>query len=68
MSPGRCLPRRTVLRRLARGVGVTLAATGLVASAAVPAGAANRATPRSFTGYGFDQCLAPTQRAMDAWL
>jgi hypothetical protein len=28
----------------------------------------NPATPRNFTGYGFDQCLAPTQQAMDAWL
>lgn len=25
-------------------------------------------TPGNFTGYGFDQCLAPTQAAMDAWL
>ncbi len=31
------------------------------------AGADNRVTPGSFTGYGFDQCTAPTQRAMDAW-
>jgi hypothetical protein len=34
---------------------------------AVPAHAA-KTTPRDFTGYGFDQCLAPTQSAMDAWL
>lgn len=26
-----------------------------------------RATPGDFTGYGFDQCLAPTQAAMDKW-
>ena len=25
------------------------------------------ATPGDFTGYGFDQCVAPTQSAMDAW-
>lgn len=25
------------------------------------------ATPGDFTGYGFDQCLAPTQSAMDRW-
>ncbi|MBD3916860.1 glycoside hydrolase domain-containing protein [Nocardioides hwasunensis] len=25
------------------------------------------ATPGDFTGYGFDQCLAPTQAAMDTW-
>ena len=25
------------------------------------------ATPGDFTGYGFDQCVAPTQSAMDTW-
>ncbi|MEZ0579879.1 glycoside hydrolase domain-containing protein [Nocardioides sp. MH1] len=25
-------------------------------------------TPGDFKGYGFDQCLAPTQKAMDTWL
>ncbi len=25
-------------------------------------------TPGNFRGYGFDQCLAPTQKAMDTWL
>ncbi len=25
-------------------------------------------TPGNFTGYGFDQCLAPTQRSMNKWL
>lgn len=46
----------------------------------VPAGAADQpaprlasqrqvalATPGDFTGYGFDQCVAPTQKAMDTW-
>lgn len=28
----------------------------------------NPVTPGDFRGYGFDQCLAPTQRAMDVWL
>ncbi|GAB6985303.1 glycoside hydrolase domain-containing protein [Nocardioides pyridinolyticus] len=28
----------------------------------------NVVTPGDFTGYGFDQCLAPDQRKMDAWL
>ncbi len=32
------------------------------------AGGGNRVTPRNFTGFGFDQCLAPSQRSMDAWL
>jgi len=30
--------------------------------------ATNPVTPGSFAGYGFDQCLAPKQKAMDAWL
>lgn len=33
-----------------------------------PAPRAGVATPGDFTGYGFDQCVAPTQKAMDAWL
>ena len=36
--------------------------------AADSAAAQRRSTPGDFTGYGFDQCLAPTQTAMDAWL
>src|SRR3954451_3061168 len=43
----------------------TLLAGGVLAS---PARAANVVTPGNFTGYGFDQCTAPSQRAMDAWL
>ncbi len=30
--------------------------------------AANPATPGDFTGYGFDQCVTPTQSMMDTWL
>src|SRR5829696_5462712 len=30
--------------------------------------APNPVTPGDFKGYGFDQCLAPTQKAMDVWL
>lgn len=32
------------------------------------AASTNQVTPRAFTGYGFDQCLTPSQKAMDAWL
>ncbi|WP_372736407.1 glycoside hydrolase domain-containing protein [Nocardioides sp.] len=39
-----------------------------VASAAAAAAEPNPVTPGDFTGYGFDQCLAPTQAAMDRWL
>lgn len=42
----------------------TLVAGLLLAS---PARARTVVTPGDFTGYGFDQCTAPSQRAMDAW-
>jgi len=43
--------------------------TGLAATLTVtPAQASTIVTPGNFTGYGFDQCLAPSQSAMDAWL
>lgn len=42
----------------------TLAASLLVATPAE----AVRVTPGSFTGYGFDQCQAPSQAEMDTWL
>ena len=59
------LRRRTAGRAVAAVVAVlAVAATTL---SAAPAGADNRVTPGSFTGYGFDQCTAPRQRAMDAW-
>ncbi len=54
-------------RRLAITLVAALAAVpGLVMAA--PAQASNIVTPGNFTGYGFDQCLAPSQSAMDAWL
>ena len=73
---------RTPSRPLGRATAVALAA-GLVLSlgtssgsvAAAPAAApaqarvdGNVVTPGDFTGYGFDQCLAPTQQAMNTWL
>ncbi len=48
----------------------TLVALGLLVallSPTAPASADNVVTPGDFTGYGFDQCLAPTQKAMDVW-
>ncbi len=64
--------QRTALRRgtrrataLLTSAAVTLA--GLVALGA-PATAAQRVTPGNFTGYGFDQCITPSQSAMDIWL
>jgi peptidoglycan hydrolase-like protein with peptidoglycan-binding domain len=44
------------------------APAGAAVKAAKAARTGNPATPGSFTGYGFDQCVAPTQSAMDAWL
>ena len=53
--------------RSAAAVAVLVLATALVPfrpAAAEP----NPVTPGNFRGFGFDQCLAPTQRAMDTWL
>jgi hypothetical protein len=38
------------------------------ARAAAQEAATNPVTPGNFTGYGFDQCLAPDQATMDKWL
>jgi len=72
----------SVLSRASRALAVTLLASVLTAPAAVartsaspsptPApvvvNPANPATPGSFTGYGFDQCNAPSQATMDTWM
>ncbi|HEX6248780.1 MAG TPA: glycoside hydrolase domain-containing protein [Nocardioidaceae bacterium] len=57
-------------RRAAATVTVLTALVTTVAGLTVasPAQAANPPTPRNFSGYGFDQCVTPSQRAMDAWL
>lgn len=60
-----------LLRLLALGLVVVLAGSLPASATAEPEVArrtANPVTPGNFTGYGFDQCLAPTQAAMDAWL
>lgn len=53
-----------------RATFVVTALATLAASVALagPAQADNRVTPGNFTGYGFDQCVAPTQTEMDRWL
>jgi hypothetical protein len=58
--------RRLGARAAALATTVVVIAGGL--SVGAPARAANVPTPGSFTGYGFDQCLAPSQGMMDAWL
>ena len=63
--------RRTTrkVRTITTGVLVSVLATvGATLSMASPARADNVVTPGSFTGYGFDQCSAPTQHSMNAWL
>jgi len=77
----RAAARRAVRASVATAVAGVLAAGALTLSAHAPAGTtaaapetaalrtvANPVTPGDFTGFGFDQCLAPSQRAMDAWL
>lgn len=54
-----------MIRRL---LGLALAAATLAVVPANAASADNPPTPRDFRGHGFDQCVAPTQAAMDAWL
>ena len=45
-----------------------LVATMVGVLPSAPAYAANPVTPGNFTGLGFDQCEAPRQRAMSAWI
>jgi len=59
---------RRLMTRSVLAVLATVASLAAILVVAAPADAGNRVTPGSFTGYGFDQCTAPTQRAMDAWL
>lgn len=68
---------RPVSRRLLTTIAGTCAALavslGAIGAAPAPAQAAARTggnvvTPGDFTGYGFDQCLAPNQHAMNVWL
>jgi hypothetical protein len=53
---------------LPRMLAAALVATSLLALPSAPAYAANPVTPGNFTGYGFDQCEAPSQSAMTAWI
>ncbi len=59
---------RATLSGLAASLVVGLVATLSLGGLTAPAHAANVATPGDFTGYGFDQCLGPSQEAMDRWL
>ena len=62
-------PRRGPSR--VAGLTATLAGAATAGALLLPVPAAaqdNPRTPRSFTGYGFDQCLAPEQAKMNRWL
>ncbi|HET8666002.1 MAG TPA: glycoside hydrolase domain-containing protein [Nocardioides sp.] len=59
------------LRPLLAAVSLLALASVAGVTAGAPAGSAataNKVTPGNFRGYGFDQCLAPTQKAMNTWL
>ena len=64
------LPRPSWRRPLTAVLAALTVSAGVLAAqiSTAPAEAADIATPGNFTGYGFDQCTAPTQSAMDAWL
>ncbi len=67
----RTLPRNTASRRragLVAGLASALAVSMLGALPSAPAHAANPVTPGNYTGLGFDQCEAPRQSAMSAWI
>ncbi len=56
---------------LPRLLSSALTAAALTLSVVALPGAAqagNVTTPGDFTGYGFDQCVAPTQKTMNKWL
>lgn len=68
--------RNPLVRRLSGLLAVGLLGLGALSvtsldeapdAAALAAARTNPVTPGSLTGYGFDQCLTPSQKAMDAW-
>ena len=61
------MTRRSRVLRLPMTVLVAALVVALLGPLA-PARADNKVTPGNFTGYGFDQCNAPTQSAMNTWL
>jgi peptidoglycan hydrolase-like protein with peptidoglycan-binding domain len=57
-----------LLRPLLAATALAVVASLTTATGAGSAATGNVVTPGNFRGFGFDQCLAPTQRSMDAWL
>lgn len=65
----RSLPRpRTLLTRLSVGLVSVATAAATMAALGNPAQAGVRVTPGNFTGYGFDQCVAPDTPTMNRWM
>ncbi|MFT4084918.1 MAG: DUF1906 domain-containing protein [Nocardioides sp.] len=67
--------RRTASGALGSLLVGVVAATLLLANSESPSttdsvelASSNPVTPGNFTGFGFDQCQAPSQKAMNAWL
>ncbi len=60
-------PVRLLRRTLAGLVAGLVVTAGTLASPPL-ASADNVVTPGGFTGHGFDQCVSPSQSAMDTWL
>lgn len=57
-----------MLARLRRTLALTSMVLAVAAGTLAPAYADNVVTPGDFTGYGFDQCLTPTQQKMTTWM
>jgi hypothetical protein len=57
-----------LLRPLLAAATLALLASVTTATGAGSAATGDVVTPGNFRGFGFDQCLAPKQSAMDAWL
>jgi Domain of unknown function (DUF1906)/Putative peptidoglycan binding domain len=57
-----------LLRPLLAATTVAVVASLTTATGAGSAATGNQVTPGNFRGFGFDQCLAPGQKAMNAWL
>ncbi|MDQ6642472.1 MAG: DUF1906 domain-containing protein, partial [Actinomycetota bacterium] len=63
------MPLNALTRRLAVAVATVATALGSALFWTAPAQAdGNPVTPGDFTGYAFDQCLAPNQSAMTTWM
>jgi hypothetical protein len=57
-----------IVRPLIAAAALATVAGTMSAAPTGSAATANVVTPGSFRGYGFDQCLAPSQKAMNVWL